>query len=684
MSALPSLNDKLEKFLDCLQAANVDAELYAAQIINFLQDIMEIITKDVMTNGNEILERADAHHQDNDGLERLEQFEHINFRLTQIRSWQEKVVRLRLLLTVKESAINVPKNLEARRRIIFFANSLYMKMPNAPIVRNMLSFSVLTPYYREDVLYSDEELHRENEDGITLLFYLQKIYPDEWKNFEERITCSQDKAEATRQWVSYRRQTLSRTVRGIMYYKEALELQCFLDYSKDDEIFTGFRTVNMNKYHTGHKQRASAMADLKFTYVVSCLLYGDQKKSSDVRDQTCYINILNLMLTYPSLRVAYVDEREATINGISQKVYYSVLVKGGDCVDEEVYRIKLPGPPTEIGEGKAENQNHAIIFTRGEVLQTIDMNQDNYFEEAFKMRNVLEEFHKHHHGQRRPTILGLREHIFTASVSSLACFKSNQESSFATIGQRVLADPLRVRFHYGQPDIFDRLFHITRGGVRKASRTINSSQDIFSGYDSTLRGGYVTHHEYIQVGKGLDVGMNQISLFEAKVANGNGEQTLSRDVYRLGCRLDFYRMLSFYFTTLGFYFSSMVTVLTVYAFLYGRVWELVPHTSILVYVLSWVVMLSSLLALKFVSMGWAFILIGQACRPCVEGTGFWDSIMELGRAYECMMGFMIFVPIAILSWFPFVSELQTRLLFNQAFSRGLQISMILGGKKGTN
>lgn len=82
--------------------------------------------------------------------------------------------------------------------------------------------------------------------------------------------------------------------------------------------------------------------------------------------------------------------------------------------------------------------------------------------------------------------------------------------------------------------------------------------NVSSGYNSTLRGGCVTHHEYIQVGKGRDVGMNQISLFEAKVANGNGEQTLSRDVYRLGRRFDFYRMLSFYFTTVGFYFSSMV------------------------------------------------------------------------------------------------------------------------------
>lgn len=50
--------------------------------------------------------------------------------------------------------------------------------------------------------------------------------------------------------------------------------------------------------------------------------------------------------------------------------------------------------------------------------------QDNYFEEAFKMRNVLEEFLKTHRGQRRPTILGLREHIFTGrSVFSVLGFK---------------------------------------------------------------------------------------------------------------------------------------------------------------------------------------------------------------------------------------------------------------------
>lgn len=38
-----------------------------------------------------------------------------------------------------------------------------------------------------------------------------------------------------------------------------------------------------------------------------------------------------------------------------------------------------------------------------------------------------------------------------------------------------------MRFHYGHPDVFDRLFHLTRGGVSKASKVINLSEDIFAG-----------------------------------------------------------------------------------------------------------------------------------------------------------------------------------------------------------
>ncbi|KAI5600221.1 hypothetical protein BDE02_01G011500 [Populus trichocarpa] len=488
-----------------------------------------------------------------------------------------QIKRLYLLLTIKDSAANVPKNIEARRRLQFFTNSLFMDLPAPKPVREMLSFSVFTPYYSEIVLYSMNELQKKNEDGISTLFYLQKIYPDEWKNFLDRIGCDENAPDSElinnpddnlelRIWASYRGQTLARTVRGMMYYRKALMLQSYLERvaSGDAEAAVSINDTNDAKGFDLSPE-ARALADLKFTYVVTCQIYGKQKE--DQKPEAADIALL--MQRNEALRVAFIDEVESLKDGNVHREYYSKLVKADiNGKDKEIYSVKLPGNP-KLGEGKPENQNHAIIFTRGNAIQTIDMNQDNYFEEALKMRNLLEEFHQDH-GIRPPTILGVREHVFTGSVSSLASFMSNQETSFVTLGQRVLANPLKVRMHYGHPDVFDRVFHITRGGISKASRVINISEDIYSGFNSTLRQGNVTHHEYIQVGKGRDVGLNQIAVFEGKVSGGNGEQVLSRDVYRLGQLFDFFRMMSFYFTTVGYYFCTMLTVLTVYAFLYGK------------------------------------------------------------------------------------------------------------------
>eukprot|EP00268_Persea_americana_P030985 TRINITY_DN3005_c1_g1_i2.p1 TRINITY_DN3005_c1_g1~~TRINITY_DN3005_c1_g1_i2.p1 ORF type:complete len:1912 (+),score=293.34 TRINITY_DN3005_c1_g1_i2:360-6095(+) len=493
---------------------------------------------------------------------------------------KEQIKRLHLLLTVKDSAANIPKNLEARRRLEFFTNSLFMDMPSAKLVRQMIPFCVFTPYYSETVLYSSSELRVENEDGISTLFYLQKIFPDEWDNFLERIGRGESTGDADLQesssdalelrfWASYRGQTLARTVRGMMYYRRALMLQSYLERKASGDIEDGYSGVDLTStqgYELSPESRAQA--DLKFTYVVSCQIYGQQKqkKAPEAAD------IALLLQRNEALRVAFIHvEENIAAGGKVSREFYSKLVKADiHGKDQEIYSIKLPGDP-KLGEGKPENQNHAIIFTRGEAVQTIDMNQDNYLEEAMKMRNLLEEF-RGNHGIRPPTILGVREHVFTGSVSSLAWFMSNQETSFVTLGQRVLAYPLKVRMHYGHPDVFDRIFHISRGGISKASRVINISEDIYAGFNSTLRQGNITHHEYIQVGKGRDVGLNQIALFEGKVAGGNGEQVLSRDVYRLGQLFDFFRMLSFFFTTVGYYVCTMMTVLTVYIFLYGRVY----------------------------------------------------------------------------------------------------------------
>lgn len=123
---------------------------------------------------------------------------------------------------------------------------------------------------------------------------------------------------------------------------------------------------------------------MKFTYVITCQIYGTQKARKEVQAE----DILFLMKRHEALRIAYVDE---VIREGSSKLYFSVLVKYDHLMEKEVEiyrRIQLPGP-LKLGEGKPENQNHALIFTRGDAVQTIDMNQENYFEKALKAHNLF-------------------------------------------------------------------------------------------------------------------------------------------------------------------------------------------------------------------------------------------------------------------------------------------------------
>ncbi|KAJ0017960.1 hypothetical protein Pint_10569 [Pistacia integerrima] len=599
MAVLPQIHAKLISLVELLMKPKKDL----SKAVNVLQALYELsvrefpkVKRTVDQLRQEGLASLRSASTTDDGL----LFENaVRFPDAEDAFFYRQLRRLHTILSSRDSMHNVPVNIEARRRLAFFSNSLFMNMPRAPYVEKMLAFCVLTPYYDEEVLYAKEGLRSENEDGISTLFYLQKIYEDEWKNFMERMRREgmeddseiwSKKARDLRLWASYRGQTLSRTVRGMMYYYRALKMLAFLDSASEMDIRMGSQRLashgswSHNKGSGGTRLQSSnelltagsgvsllfkgheyGSALMKFTYVITCQLYGQHKAKKDPRAE----DILYLLKNNEALRVAYVDEVRL---GWDLVEYYSVLVKYDQQLQREVeiYRIKLPGP-LKLGEGKPENQNHAIIFTRGDAVQTIDMNQDNYFEEALKMRNLLEEFNNYY-GIRKPTILGVRENIFSGSVSSLAWFMSAQETSFVTLGQRVLANPLKVRMHYGHPDVFDRIWFLPRGGISKASRVINISEDIFAGFNCTLRGGNVTHHEYIQVAKGRDVGLNQISMFEAKVASGNGEQVLSRDVYRLGHRLDFFRMLSFFYTTVGFYFNSLILVLTVFTFLWGRLY----------------------------------------------------------------------------------------------------------------
>ena len=200
---------------------------------------------------------------------------------------------------------------------------------------------------------------------------LGRLFPDEWENFCERrgllsTTVKMPPAEekALMRWASDRSQVLSRTVRGVMRYGEALRLLARLEGMPEEDV--------------------EMVVASKFEFVVTCQKYSDFKKSKNPEDRWKGAAIDDLRKQFShNLRVAYVDTE------LSGDQFSVLLGYDADAQQDRIlFKVKLPGNPI-IGEGKPENQNHAIIFTRGEHLQTLDMNQDNYMGEAFKMRNML-------------------------------------------------------------------------------------------------------------------------------------------------------------------------------------------------------------------------------------------------------------------------------------------------------
>lgn len=85
--------------------------------------------------------------------------------------------------------------------------------------------------------------------------------------------------------------------------------------------------------------------------------------------------------------------------------------------------------------------------------------------------------------------------------------------------------------------------------------------------------------------------------------------------------------------------------------------------------------------LAFIPTGWGLILIAQVFRPLLQSTFIWDDVVSMARVYEILFGVIVMAPVAFLSWLPGFDSLQTRILFNPAFSRGLQTSQIVTGKK---
>lgn len=523
-----------------------------------------------------------------------------------------------------------PRDSEAERRISFFAQSLATPISEPLPVDNMPTFTVLTPHYAERVLLSLREIIREDDQfsRVTLLEYLKQLHPVEWECFvqDTKILAEEtaeyesgiygdqnldkEKSDAlknqiddlpfycigfksaapeytlrTRIWASLRSQTLYRTVSGFMNYARAIKLLYRVENPEIVQMFGGNAE--------GLENELDKMARRKFKFLVSMQRFAKFKPYE-------MENAEFLLRAYPDLQIAYLDEEPPLEEGGEPRVY-SALIDGYCDILENgrrrpKFRVQLSGNPI-LGDGKSDNQNHALTFYRGEYIQLIDANQDNYLEECLKIRSVLAEFEELTSDQVYPyspgvdyedqltnhpvAIIGAREYIFSENSGVLGDVAAGKEQTFGTLFARTLAQ-IGGKLHYGHPDFVNATFMATRGGVSKAQKGLHLNEDIYAGMNAMLRGGRIKHCEYFQCGKGRDLGFGTILNFTTKIGAGMGEQMLSREYYYLGTQLPIDRFLTFYYAHPGFHLNNLFIQLSLQMFMLTLVnLNSLAHESIL-------------------------------------------------------------------------------------------------------
>jgi 1,3-beta-glucan synthase len=175
-----------------------------------------------------------------------------------------------------------------------------------------------------------------------------------------------------------------------------------MNYSKAIKLLYRVENPEVVQLFGGNTERLERelerMARRKFRFVISMQRYS--KFGKEEIENTEF-----LLRAYPDLQIAYLDEERPRKEGGEPRIF-SALIDGHseilpDGKRRPKFRIELPGNPI-LGDGKSDNQNHAIVFHRGEYLQLIDANQDNYLEECLKIRNVLGEFEDFHVSSQSP------------------------------------------------------------------------------------------------------------------------------------------------------------------------------------------------------------------------------------------------------------------------------------------
>ena len=492
-------------------------------------------------------------------------------------------------------------------------------------VRTMPTWTCVIPIYNEPIILEEAQLTLSLAKGkshgrISEIEYLALTYADEWDNFAERMkmldnswvsspdtfpvdlvnsflrnagskTISEDVRFEIRWWCSMRGQTLSRTVAGLVNWHHALVDLLRLEegtISRPEatrivlrklQILVSHQTYELTK---GARKMDSQSVHEQLQQIFRRLKYFEVAINIDstfqsVRQRLRRDYLLDASAADYEARQAdikFTGNVDVTIDVDGKGATKVVSRKGFNYYPAEAFEtmvVQRVGR-LRIGEGKAENQMHALQFVNGMVLQAMDMNQYATRENGYKVPFALADYFT------TPTpggelgsesmipefrILGFPEWCYTRPLSLIGEFMGAAEWCFVTITQRVLNWPLRIRCHYGHPDFFDCFWVRNRGGQSKASPMVNTNEDIFAGYEMLGRGDRGAYVEFIETQKGRETAFGGAFTFEAKLAQGGAQQVRSYDVYRLNRGLDVFNRWSLCFTSLAFYITNLLMAISV-------------------------------------------------------------------------------------------------------------------------
>ncbi|KAJ3517091.1 hypothetical protein NMY22_g14041 [Coprinellus aureogranulatus] len=212
------------------------------------------------------------------------------------------------------------------------------------------------------------------------------------------------------------------------------------------------------------------------------------------------------------------------------------------CHLDAEFRLEPPTNPI-LGNRKSNNQNHAIIFYRGEYLQLIDAYQDDYLEECLKICDVFAEFEEYSVSSQSPYAQwGHRD--FRQAPVAIVCghtlgdypypwtFSRRKGTDHGTLSARSMACS-GGKLHCVHPDVLDALYMTSRGGVSKAQKGLHLYEDVYAGMNAFGCGGRIEHTEYHQLGKGIDLGFETISNFQTKIGTELVELGMWKAILRL-------------------------------------------------------------------------------------------------------------------------------------------------------